>query len=460
MNGRVRTVVAVDLGTSFVKALRVNASGQVEASAIRSREIFQVKNGVVDVEKLLRAATETAEAVWSTSTEAVACSAAMHSLGLVDQMGRVLGPATTWEDRSFEDATCQLQQTGQDWWARTGTPIHPMSPAVRWWGMRAQGQVPRGARPRALKDLLIRRWTGADVTDLATAAASGLINRGTRTWDETLLAALELSPGSLPALKSPAAVAGGWKTVPVVVGTSDGAATHLGLSALGDVGAVSLGTSGAVRRLTMDEGQPVHEAGLFCYAVDGDLSLFGGALSDAGNLLDWWAGVTGTPVVDLLREAVALPRREATLMALPFWHGSRSPYWNARLQGSLLGLTAEHTRADVSRALLESIVLLLDFVAHRVETVVGPTARYVAAGGLFRAPGVGQVVASILERPLWVVDTRDAAILGCARLAFEALGAADEWNPHGGSWVLPEAPEAWQSRRDAFARMLLHEPSP
>lgn len=448
------TVVALDLGTSYIKAARVNAFGQVEALVATPQGAFAVHSGVVDAEKLMAGATEALQAVWADSTVAVACSAAMHSLALVNREGRVLGPATTWENRSFEPFARELRTAGKDWWERTGTPIHSMAPSVRLFGMKSAGQMPPGARPRALKDLLIRRWTGTDVTDLATAAASGLINRRTRTWDDEVLRTLGLSPSSLPAVRPPGSVAGMWQEVPVIVGTTDGAATHVGLSAVGDTGAVSLGTSGAIRRLVGDGGQPIQGRGLFCYAVDAQASLFGGALSDAGNLLEWWARVTGMTVPDILREAVALPVQDNAPMVWPFWHGARSPYWDGRLTGAIYGLTAEHTRADVSRALLEAIVLLLDRMAVQIEAVAGPTVRFVAAGGLFRVPGVGRAVASALSRPVWVGDTRDAAILGAARLAFEGLGAADRWALPEGELALPELPEAWLSRRESFARMV------
>ncbi|GAK11705.1 gluconokinase [Geomicrobium sp. JCM 19039] len=68
-----------------------------------------------------------------TRMRAVSFSSAMHSMMCVDESGEPLTQLITWADKRSAKETKALQQTerGQDFYERTGTPIHPMSPFAK-----------------------------------------------------------------------------------------------------------------------------------------------------------------------------------------------------------------------------------------------------------------------------------------------------------------------------------------
>jgi gluconokinase len=299
-----------------------------------------------------------------------------------------------------------------------------------------------------VKDWVLHRWTGRLTTDLATAAAGGFLNRTTRSWDAETLARLDLAPAALPALCPPGEVVGRWAGVPVVAGITDGAAPHWAWQ-LGPAGVTcSLGTSGAIRRLAVDRGQPVASRGLFAYAVDDRRSLIGGAVSDAGNLLAWWAGVTRCSVRRIVEEAVREPVPRDLAVA-PFWFGARSPYWDDR-RGSVGGLTGTVRRPQLSAALLYGALAVLGETGQALAAVTGSYDRLHASGGLLSHPDLARVAASALGAPLRVARGWDASALGAARLAAEAVADPGPWplpwtdvDPDPG---LVDAIHAWAGR--------------
>jgi gluconokinase len=440
--------VGLDMGTSFVKAARVDGTGQVEALVERHVPWAEPERG--PAEAVLDAAQAALQAVWNDRVEALGLSAAMHSLVPVDARLEPHGPTTTWQVREGEATARALADgAGAAWWEETGTPLHPMTPAVRWiWALGQRG-LPPGSRPRALKDPLVFRLTGEDVTDFATQAAGGWLDRRSGGYHEGVLKTAGLITADFPRLEHPEAIIGTWRGVPVMVGSTDGVTAHRGLGAGEQEASVGLGTSGAVRRLRPGNGPSSLAPSLFSYVVDRERSLVGGALADAGNLLEWWAGVCGASVQETLAEAAAGLSVPGRPLALPFWHGMRAPWWEAGWRGSLLGVDSRHTRGDIAASLLEGVLLTLAWAARELDRAVGAAPVMRAGGGLFRAPGIAAWAAAYLDRPLALVSGRDAAVLGAARLAWEGLGR-EPWPMPAGELVFQSLTETGRERAERF----------
>ena len=59
----------------------------------------------------------------------------------------------------------------------------------------------------------------------------------------------------------------------------------------------------------------------------------------------------------LEREAAGLPPGADGLMLMPYWGGVMTPYWDADARGILIGLSSEHGRGHVYRAMMEGIAM-------------------------------------------------------------------------------------------------------
>jgi xylulokinase len=102
---------------------------------------------------------------------------------------------------------------------------------------------------------------------------------------------------------------------------------------------------------------------------------------------------------------------------LPYLLGERTPRWSPDAKGALIGLTLEHTRADVLRAVMEGITLnlsiILDIFREHVPireiTVIGGGAK----GDVWRRIMADVYQAEIL-RPNYLEEATSigAAIIG------------------------------------------------
>jgi xylulokinase len=111
------------------------------------------------------------------------------------------------------------------------------------------------------------------------------------------------------------------------------------------------------------------------------------------------------------------PPGASGLVFLPYLLGERTPRWNPDAKGALLGLTLEHKRADVLRAVMEGITLnlsiILDIFREQVPigeiTVIGGGAK----GSVWRKIMADVYQADIL-RPNYLEEATSmgAAIIG------------------------------------------------
>src|SRR5690606_5577304 len=118
-----------------------------------------------------------------------------------------------------------------------------------------------------------------------------------------------------------------------------------------------LGTSGVVFATSNEPlVEPEGRLHAFCHAVPGRWHLMGVMLSAAGSLR--WFRATLAPGVsfaDLLAPAAEVAPGSDGLRLLPYLTGGRTPHPDPLARGAFVGLTVRHTRAHLTRAVLEGI---------------------------------------------------------------------------------------------------------
>ena len=432
--GWAMAVIGLDLGTSGVKAVAVDAAGRVVGSARAGVALRREGMGTAeqDVEAIWAAACDVLRQAGGSGVEAVAISGAMHSLVPVDGDGRALAGAMTWADRRAAATAWAGRIDADALYRRTGCPpgelYHPLR--LRWWA----GQGVRPARWASIKDVVVHRLTGRWAADLSVASATGLVDIHRRGYDGEALKLAGIDATALPPLVEPTAVVGPVSGaasaatglgagLPVVAGASDGALANVGAAGPGgDDVVITVGTSAAVRRL-VDRPRFDPQRRTWCYIATADRYVHGSAMNNAGLAVSHAAGGDGS-IGAALRGAAAVAPGCGGVTVLPFVTGERGLIWPPHVAWAVE--PSDRASADAAvmmRATLEGVCCGVAELWDAV-TAEGRTGEARLSGGIVGSPLWSQMLADMLGVRLRPIEAADASALGAAKLGGQAIGRA------------------------------------
>jgi len=93
--------------------------------------------------------------------------------------------------------------------------------------------------------------------------------------------------------------------------------------------------------------------------------------------------------------------------------GERSPYWNPLARGALIGLAMPHGQAEFARAVLEGVALNLGLILEALRAQNVQVNRLLLIGGGARSAVWRQILADVLDLPVWLPAlTTEATALG------------------------------------------------
>jgi xylulokinase len=435
--------LGLDFGTSAVKALLVDGTQTVVASATVPLTVQRPAAGhseqnphawwqaMLDAVDMLGHS----HAAALSAVEGIGLSGQMHGAVLLDGAGTVLRPAMLWNDvRSSAECT-ELEEAVPTLRQVAGNIAMPGFTAPKLlWVQKHEPSVFARVRTVLLPKAYIRyRMTGEMIEEMSDASGTLWLDVGARDWSDTMLAASGLSRNSMPRLVEGNAPAGTlraelaarWHMArpPVLAGgAGDNAAGAVGLSAIrpGDA-FVSLGTSGVLFAIT-DRFRPYPQAAVhaFCHALPGTWHQMGVTLSAAASLA-WWAGVTGLTEADLLAE-IGSPASPSPALFLPYLGGERTPHNDGTIRGAFAGLSHDTGRRLLTQAVLEGVAFSL---RDCLDALAASGTRIEAAdviGGGSRSRAWIAIIAAALGIPLYRLAAGErGGAFGAARLARMAV---------------------------------------
>jgi xylulokinase len=445
--------LGLDLGTSSLKALALDASGSILAVDSAGYPMYQPVSGAAEqdprdwwVALASALARMWAHGIAPRRIAAIGLCGQMHGLVLLDARNEVLGRCQTWADIRCEPQTRGIARRlpAGRFAALTGSLPNASATAAKLLWVRRHEPDRWSAASHLLlpKDYLRLRLTGVLATDVTDASGTLLCNVAARDWSAEVLDTLHIPPALLPpVVESPTVVGrllgeaahalGLPAGIPVVVGAGDAECAAVGLGLVGeaaDAGAAlaSIGT-GAQLFVVTPEPLAVASAGLqtLCHAIPGRWHVMGALLAGA-SALDWLAaalaapGASSVPVSTLLDEAAAVPAGAHGLLFLPYLRGTRMPAPDSSASGVFVGLRPGHTRAALARAVVEGVALGLAEASAAVRAAGVEIHTIRLAGGARRHPLWQTVLADAFALPVLSGAVEDASALGAALLA--ALG--------------------------------------
>ncbi|MGE0117964.1 MAG: FGGY-family carbohydrate kinase [Dongiaceae bacterium] len=429
--------LGIDLGTSAVKAVALDPTGQPIATGEAAFPTRSDLPGQAEQETghWLAAAAAAVAAIghslgtgWRERVSAIGLAGQLPTLVCMGDDGP-LGPAITWTDgRADAWAGRRLDAERRDWlYRRTGMPIDGryLAPMFRYhWQER--GRPVR--RILSAKDFLCHALTGRGVTDPSTAAGYGVYAFAEGNWDAALCALWDLDPALLPEVQSAHAVAGTLHAagaellglregIPVTVGAADSVAGALAMAGLeAGIACVAMGSSTIVMDTVtapLLDGQRRYL--LTPHAMDG---WFGREMDllATGTGFRWLTTIFGWTDEELLsRAAAAAPGADRLFFAPYLAGGEQGALWDPSLRGALHGLTLSHTASDIARAFFEGVL----FEIRRCIDVLSetsPVRHVVLAGHATASREMLGMAADMLGRSVQAYEHRSPAALGAAQL--------------------------------------------
>ena len=457
-----RAVLAVDQGTTNSKALLIDETGAVIASAAAQVPISYPRPDWVE---------QSAQDLWGTIVEAIAgCLARVGqgteiaTIGISNQResvvlwdratGKSIGPCVSWQcRRSAERIDGLRSQTVEAMVAaKTGLALNSMFPAAKiGWLLDEYPQARARAADGGLCAGTVNSWllfnlTGGAVhaTDFGNASRTQLFNIAAGAWDEELCALFGVPAAILPTPLSSdtcfgvTSGAGGLPTgVPIcaVMGDSHAALFGHAIRRPGEVKA-TYGTGSSL--MTVTEAPVWSKSGLSTtiawrrgerttYALEGNISVSAQAAA-------WMASFLGLKDVTELTALAETVESNGGVTVVPAFAGLGAPHWNDRARAAISGLSLATSRAEVARATLEAIALQIRDVFAAMENDLGhPLARLSVDGGATHNDTLMQLQCDVLGRS---VRRHEITELSAAGAGVMAGVACNLWTEEQGLAIL------------------------
>lgn len=446
-------ILALDLGTSSVRGLVLDADAVPRPGALARRKVHLATGddgtGTLDgpgyLACLVECLDELAAGGHLGQVGLVATSAQWHSVLPVAADGTPSGPVLTWLDtRPAPPAGAVGPADPDDYHLRTGTWWHRC-----YWSVRLPWLAERGGDPVARFTGLAEYVLGALLDEapmsISLASGTGLLDLRRLDWDPEACELAGVRPERLPPLAPPEwhgrlnpeharrwpQLARARWAAPV----GDGAASNVGSGCVDESrAAITVGTSAAVRMIQAvpagAELPPLSEQ-LWRYRVDHEHVVTGAAYSSGGNLFAWADRELRLPQGAELEAALHRAAAGRRVRANPRFGGDRPPDTAPAGSGGLHGLSFGTTAVDILVGLMAGLCRLVADDLALIEAGIGEPMEVVLGGGALTASPWWRAAFADVLVPRTVRWQRNPEI-GATGAALVALGRVPQAADIGG----------------------------
>jgi len=441
-------VIGVDLGTSAVKILLVNQSGEVCKEVSKSYPLIIERSGYSEqnpeewVEKTTEGLAELLDQFDGDAAEieGISFSGQMHGLVLLDENHQVLRNAILWNDtRTTQQCEEIYSVVGKERLLEvTKNPALEgfTLPKILWVKENESQLFERASTFLLPKDYLRYRITGEIQMEYSDAAGTLLLNVAERQWSHEILDAFGLSPEFCPPLVeshefvgtiSPefSKATGLTEGTKVFAGGADNACGAIGSGILSEGKSLcSIGTSGVV--LSYEERNDLDFAGKVHYFNHGEENAYYtmGVTLAAGYSLSWFKDTFAKQeAFDQFLEGVnEVPAGSNGLLFTPYIVGERTPHADSAIRGSFIGIDASHERKHFARAVLEGITFSLNESIEIFRSSGKTIDSIISIGGGAKNETWLQMQADIFNAKIEKLASEQGPGMGAAMLAAYGCG--------------------------------------
>jgi xylulokinase len=487
-------LIGCDVGSQGTNAALYSADGDLVASAYEAYDVSFPHPGWAEqdprlwtaalqatIARLLERVPEGPSAV-----KGLSFGSQLDGMVVCDAKGEPLRAAMIWMDRRAEAQAAALagRIPREDFYRQVGANLDSSHAVFK--AMWVRDQEPEvfaeAASLQSPGSFVLREAAGVLAVDYSNASSLALLDPRTRRWSAPVLDAVGIDPGMLPELAAGTQPVG--RVTPafaertglspetvVVVGCGDEMAATLGAGvfAPGEVCDVV----GTAEPVCAASAGPREDPTMLveCHPhADPDVWLLENPGFVSGGGLRWWrdqfspleleAEARGEgDAYDLITgPAAGVPPGSEGLVHLPCMQGAMAPEWNGAARGVFYGLTLAHTRAHLTRALLEGSAYALMDILEAMRNAGLEVRRLTIVGGGAKGALWRQIKADVTGLPVRVPTSVETTATGAAILAAVGSGvhssvaeAVDAFVAYQPDEQLPD-PERHERYADAYRR--------
>lgn len=440
-------VIGVDLGTSAVKVSAMDRSGKIAAQQSYDYPLSQPKPGyseqnpqdwlygtTISIDRMILK-----DGIKKEEIKGISFSGQMHGLVLLDADNQVLRPAILWNDtRTTKQCQEIMDKLGDRFVDITGNkPLEGFTLPKLLWVKENEPEIWAKAKTFLLpKDYVRFCMTGNLGMDYSDATGTVLLDIKQGQWSQEICEAFDIPMSMCPPLMKSVDYAGnvsasyamfsGLSTATKIYGGG-------GDNACGAVGAgilhpnmvmSSIGTSGVV--LKYEENADVNYHGQIqyeCHAIPDTYYSMGVTLA-AGHSLNWFKHKfdSDEDFSMMVDKASQRPLGANGLIFTPYVVGERTPYADADIRGSFIGVDSMQDRYDFCRAVMEGITFSFRDILNIYDQNGQEFDTVVAIGGGAKSDFWLQMQADIFNKKVVALTNEQGPGLGAAMIAAVGLG--------------------------------------
>ena len=457
-------ILAIDAGTTGVRALAVNESGKILSESYKEFTQYFPQPGWVehDPEEIWNSVQSVMSQVVASLKQPVVAIGITNQRETVVVWDRVtslpLHRALVWQDRRTASRCEELEKDGLRSAVRTSTGliIDPYFSATKIeWIMNRIGRSQKKIAIGTIDSWLIWKLTGGRVhaTDASNASRTMLFNIKNLSWEPDLLTYFGVTESSLPDVRpsngdfgvtSKDATCGANIPIRGIAGDQQSSLFGHAAFSIGD----AKNTYGTGSFVLMNVGDKVPEP------VDGLLSTVAwlldtpkgteptyaleGSIFSTGATVQWLRDGLGIISEASELEGLALQcSHTGDVFIVPAFVGLGSPWWDPFARGTLIGLTRGTGKPEIARAAIESMVYQTRDVTEAMEVASGNKIRSLRVdGGASVMNLLLQLQADQLQAPVLRPLSKEVTALGAAYLAGLSIGIWNSLDDISANWKL------------------------
>ncbi len=435
-------IAGLDIGTSGCKLSVYDDKGNFVYNSYKEYDVLR-RDGAqtIDANAIYAAVLEVIkDCAEKCDISAIGVTTFGETFVALDENDNVLLPSMLYTDpRGDKEVQNLIDKLGEDRLTYiSGVKPHQMYslPKIMWIKNNEPEIYSKIKRILLMEDFIVYMLTGIAQIDYSLAARTMALDIRKKEWSKEVFDAAGVDMNLMSTPVKTGSIAGkvkeelakelGLKGTIIVNGCHDQVASALGAGVF-SVGTAADGT-GTVECVVpmfnkIPENKALYDEGysIVPYVFDGTyvcyaLSFTGGATLKwfRDNFAEFEKKEFGDKVYAILDDKIS--QKPTDILILPHFSGAANPYMDTSSKAAILGLTLEHTKYDIYKALMEGVTYEMMTNIEHLKSFGIEIDKLVATGGGALSSVWLQIKADILNRPITTITAKEAGTAGTCML--------------------------------------------